>query len=365
MQKKNKRLIITVVAAIFAFFTLACASAAGGQIQLDDRMLIQGIGIDQKEGEVLVSVHISQPSQKEPSLEQVKGETVLDALDQLVQHSGKVPLYSHNLVVVLGKACGEEGLERYMDFFARYYEARPSVEMFLAEKTAEEIFTYKEGEKTVTPEEIARMGQGGKINGWTVCTRVIDFVNQLLGEGSSPYMPVIGIQDGMVEVIGTAVFQGDKYSATLTPEESRILLLITKRLTGGQMVTELPEVGKITATIRQGSAQVTPSMEAGEPRLKIAISCQVEISSADHMDLQADTSVLPQLEKALASQLQENAADTLEKTLRKGQTDPFGFGRQIMQEQTAWWKENGENWEEWLKKIPVTVEAQVSVESAG
>lgn len=365
MKGNKKRLIITAVAVVAAFFILASASASGGQIQLEDRMLIQGIGIDQEEDGVLVSVHISQPSQTQPVLEQVKGETVLGALDKLVQRSGKVPLYSHNLVVVLGKKCGEEGLEHYIDFFVRYYEARPSVGMFLAEGTAEEIFTLKEGEEYVSPEEIARMGQGGKTNGWTVCTRAIDFVNQLWGEGTSPYMPVLGVKEGVVEVTGTAVFHEDQYSTTLTPEESRILLVITKRLTGGQIVVELPEAGKVTATIRQGSAKVSPSIKNQEPQLDITITCQTEISSTENMDLAADEALLPNLEQALASQLQSSAEETLQKTLREEQTDPFGFGRQIMQEHTAWWKENRENWEEWLTKIPVTVQVEMTVESAG
>ena len=365
MKGNKKRLIITAIAVLAAFFILASASASGGQIQLDDRMLIQGIGIDQTEDGVLVSVHISQHSQTEPVLEQVKGKTVLAAMDTLVQRSGKVPLYSHNLIVVLGKKCGEEGLKRYMDFFVRYYEARPSVGMFLAQGTAEEIFTLKEGEEYVKPEEIARMGQGGKTNGWTVYTRVIDFVNQMQGEGSSPYMPVVGVKDGVVAVTGTAIFQEDTYRTTLNPEESRILLLITKRLTGGQLVTELPKVGKVTATIRQGSAQVRPSIEKNEPRLDIAITCQTEISSTENMDLAADETLFPQLEQALESQLQATTLETLKKTLREQQADPFGFGRQIMQEQTAWWKQNRENWTEWLAKLPVTVQVEVTVESAG
>ena len=351
MKGNKKRLIITAIAVLAAFFILASASASGGQIQLDDRMLIQGIGIDQTEDGVLVSVHISQHSQTEPVLEQVR--------------SGKVPLYSHNLIVVLGKKCGEEGLKRYMDFFVRYYEARPSVGMFLAQGTAEEIFTLKEGEEYVRPEEIARMGQGGKTNGWTVYTRVIDFVNQMQGEGSSPYMPVVGVKDGVVAVTGTAIFQEDTYRTTLNPEESRILLLITKRLTGGQLVTELPKVGKVTATIRQGSAQVRPSIEKNEPRLDISITCQTEISSTENMDLAADETLFPQLEQALESQLQATTLETLKKTLREQQADPFGFGRQIMQEQTAWWKQNRENWTEWLAKLPVTVQVEVTVESAG
>lgn len=361
----RKRLIITAAAALLAFLILVSASASGGQIQLDDRMLIQGIGIDEQDGEVLVSVHIRQPIKNEGVVEQVKGATVLEALDKLVQKSGKVPLYSHNLVVVFGKKCGEAGLERYLDFFVRYYEARPSVGVFLAEETAEEILTWKEGEQYISPEEIARMGQGGKSNGWTVYTRVIDFVNQLIGEGSSPYMPVIGIKGQAAQITGTAVFQNDRYSMTLTPEESRVLLLITKRLAGGQMIAELPKAGKITATIRRGEAQVSPVMTTTGPQLTITVDCHTEISSMDRMDMQADESLIPGLEKALAEQLETAVLETLKKTMREGQTDPFGFGRQLMQEQTQWWKQNGESWEEWLVKIPVAVQVKMTVESAG
>ena len=190
MDLKKRRFAAIIGTGILSLVVLMAASIFGGQIRLDDRMLIQGVGVDVQGEEVLVSVHISQPvEQGEIQLQQVRGTTVLEALNKLVQKSGKTPLYSHNMVVVFGKSCGEDGLEKFLDFFVRYYEARPSVHLFMAQGEAREVFELQKDGKYADTEDIARIAHSGDANGWTVNTRVIDFVNQLKGEGTSPCLP--------------------------------------------------------------------------------------------------------------------------------------------------------------------------------
>ena len=57
--------------------------------------------------------------------------------------------------------------------------------------------------------------KGGKYNGETVQTEMLDVINQLRGEGSSPYLPIV-MQDGeSIVSSGTAVFSGDQLVADL------------------------------------------------------------------------------------------------------------------------------------------------------
>ena len=181
MGRKRFFWVSLVVMALGAVL-LVNAAASGGPLQLNQRLLIQGIGVDKTEEGVLVSVHVSDPLQQGAiQLYQAEGSTVLTALDQLSQTSGKVPLYSHNMMVILGRECAEDGAEKYMDFFVRYYETRPSVSVFMAEEEARDILeTQQDGEYPDT-ETLVQLAQSGSINGWVVNTRVIDFVNQLAG----------------------------------------------------------------------------------------------------------------------------------------------------------------------------------------
>lgn len=362
MGRKRFFLVSLVVMALGAVL-LVNAATSGGPLQLNQRLLIQGIGVDKTEEGVLVSVHVSDPLQQGAiQLYQAEGSTVLTALDQLSQTSGKVPLYSHNMMVILGRECAEDGAEKYMDFFVRYYETRPSVSVFMAEEEARDILeTQQDGEYPDT-ETLVQLAQSGSINGWVVNTRVIDFVNQLAGEGSSPYMPVLGTEENQIRVTGTALFRQDVLCGILSPEESRILLLITKRLTGGQVLAEEDETGKITLSIQKATACVSTALEKERPVLQIGIQCELEISSMDMMRFSGDgAQMIDDLEKQLSQKLTEQTGQVLNRTLGELHSDPFGFGRLLMQTQTGWWKEKGKNWESEMANCQFSVEADVSI----
>lgn len=363
MDLKKRRFAAIVGTGILSLVVLIAASIFGGQIRLDDRMLIQGVGVDVQGDEVLVSVHISQPvEQGEIQLQQVQGSTVLEALNKLVQKSGKTPLYSHNMVVVFGKSCGEDGLEKFLDFFVRYYEARPSVHLFMAQGEAREVFELQKDGKYTDTEDLARIAHSGDSNGWTVNTRVIDFVNQLKGEGSSPYLPILAVEEEDVQAVGTALFQEDRYCAELSPEESRVLLLVTKYLSGGQLVVQMPQAGKVTMAFQSSQVSLESGIQEGVPVFTVKADCEMEISSMGVIGGSSEgEETFSQLEEAAEKQLKESIRQTLDKTLREYQTDPFGFGRLLFQQQTHWWKQEGEHWKEWMQKVEFALEVEVRI----
>ena len=119
--------------------------SAGCTTELYDRMLIHAIGVDLLEDGVQVTVRISRPGQEEK--EQVVsgvGASVYLALESIKLQTGKIPLYSHNYLVIFGRECCERGLDRVLDFFVRHFESRPSVQLFMAETTAEAVLQAAE-----------------------------------------------------------------------------------------------------------------------------------------------------------------------------------------------------------------------------
>ncbi len=361
MGSKRKRQNIAWAFGMLAAILLTIIAGSGGQIRLNDRMLIQGIGVDMQGEQVLVSAHVSQ-STKEGKilLQQAEGSTVLEALDKLVQKSGKIPLYSHNMVVVLGKSCAESGVEGVLDFFVRYYETRPSVSLFLSDGKASELFEYQENGEHLDAEDLVRIGHSGAVNGWSVNVRVIDFVNQLKGAGTAAYLPVLTCNQDGAEVVKTGVFRGDRYEAAFSPEESRVLLLLTDGLYGGQMVAEIPECGKVTFSFQTGTASIESTIEDGVPHFSVFADCEMEISSMDLMN-PSRNDLIPDMEKTLEEQLTKQIQDTIQRSTGELHADPFGFGRLLMQRESNWWKANGENWENWMGKSVYEVESDIKV----
>ena len=99
---------------------LTLLSGCSNQVVMSDRLLIRGIGIDSiGERRYRASVHVMKTTEQEDAAEllQVEGESVLDALNNLTLQIGKTPLYSHNLIVIFGRSCAEQGLDYVLDFF--------------------------------------------------------------------------------------------------------------------------------------------------------------------------------------------------------------------------------------------------------
>ena len=71
--------------------------------------------------------------------------------------------------------------------------------------------------------------------------------------------------------------------------------------------------------------------------------------------------MIDDLEKQLSQKLTEQTGQVLNRTLGELHSDPFGFGRLLMQTQTGWWKEKGKNWESEMANCQFSVEADVSI----
>ena len=119
-------------------FLCLCFSGCGYR-ELQERILIQAIGVDQAREGYQVTVRAADPGEEGDEVFTCQGMSVLEALSNLSLSTGREPFYAHNYLVVFGRSCGEAGLDSAMDFFVRYYTTRPSVQVYLAAGEAEEI----------------------------------------------------------------------------------------------------------------------------------------------------------------------------------------------------------------------------------
>ena len=96
--------------------------------ELSDLMIIQGIGVDYKNGQYTVTVEIlnneqsgspsgDASSDNKTKIYNAQGESVGGALMKLTTKSGNKPFYAHNRVIVLGEGVINKDLEDVIDFF--------------------------------------------------------------------------------------------------------------------------------------------------------------------------------------------------------------------------------------------------------
>lgn len=338
-----------------------CAGLSGCSYpELYERVLIHGIGVDWTGEGYRVTVRSSASAGDEgEELFIAEGETVLKALSDLSLTTGREPFYSHNYLVVFGADCAKRGLDDCLDFFVRYYNTRPAVKMFLSAGTAEEVLSAEQDGKLMKMSQLQALGRGGRYNGQAAEVEVLDFINAVKGEGTSPVLPVLGVHDGEVEVFATAYFKGCRLAGLMGPEETRGWLMAMDRLEAGELAVEGPEGGRVTLSLRDvlGSIKADPS---GGPTFGIRLEVDADISSADRADMDRGDAY-EQIEDSARRMVEDEVRGAIDRAVVEGGCDIFGFGRLLYREGPEYWRENKERWPDLMAECRYQVSASVKV----
>ena len=306
---------------------------SGCTTELYDRMLIHAIGVDTTENGVKVTLRIAGTGKEEQ--EQVlsgEGESVYQALESVKLKTGRVPLYSHNYLVIFGRQCCEEGLDHVMDFFIRHFESRPSVRMFMAETTAEEVLSAKKEDELIPSSTLGDLAQGNVSSGAAVEVRVIDFVNGRNGPGGASCLPVLAAGEETVELTDTAVFRDGQLCTMLSPEETGGLLAVTGKLSGAVYVLQKKNA-QVSLRIGDMKAEIAadPAVPLG---VVVKISLEANIAAYDGTD-PGERCSYEELSGSLAQMVDAQARDAVDKAIGNFGCDIFGFSARLCAKDTS------------------------------
>ena len=141
-----KKLFLTLELALVCFLT-GCNHVSG----LDEQLIVYGLGVDKNDGEYEVTVQAlnaqntedsnSNSSKKNVTTVSAKGETLLDAVKQIENQSGKKILYSHAMVLILSEDLAKSGVWETLRFFSTNHKLRPTVEVIISGAPAKEILS--------------------------------------------------------------------------------------------------------------------------------------------------------------------------------------------------------------------------------
>lgn len=305
--------------------TVQLVLLAGCTTELYDRMLIHAIGVDTIEGGVEVTVRISQTGKedREESLTG-RGESVYRALESIKLQTGKIPLYSHNYLVIFGRACCEAGLNDVLDFFIRHFESRPSVRVFMAETTAKEVLSVAKNNELISSDTIEGMVEENVSGGSAVKMRLIDLINGQSGPTGAAVLPMLAAREEVVELTDTAVLLNGTLQTTLRPAETGGFLAITGRLSGASYVLRDEKNAQVSLRIGDMKAELHPAGSG----ISVRIFMEADVAAYDGLPDDARRSTAA-LSAALAQTVEEQVQRVLLKALRENDCDIFGFSARL------------------------------------
>lgn len=287
-----RKTLIVLLVFLTAFYTFNSEEIYKKDIR--NRLVIQGIGIDvEDDNKYSVTIQAidtnaqsasSSDSASQPPLKAYKmqGDTIYTALKSVTETEGKIPLYSQNRIIILGKSITEENMADVIDFFVRDVENSSSVYIAAAEKTAGEILEAKNGEEYISARSIETGISSYEYDARIFELQLFDLVNRYNSGTKDFAMPLLSLKEEKgeksVEISGTALFNSTKYREKISKDETIFLNILYDKLNNTALSYDMDDNKKVSLNIVDSKTTRTVKIKNGQPVFKIKVKMEADIS---------------------------------------------------------------------------------------
>lgn len=348
--------------------------------QINNRVVVTAIGIDDKDGNCGVSIQaievlktsgsLTEQEGNVTSVYQTEGESIAGALKAFVADSGRNAYVQHNRLIALGmEPIEKNSLETLLDYFIRNHEGRPLVNLVICRGETGKLLQVPSESTAIPAEYIARLLEEGYEWGYAVRTRLLDVERAFSGmyDAAIPIVVVEGEEEEMsVRFDGTALFQSGEFAGELDESETRGLLYARGDFRQGVYV--LPATGrpvgeKITLSVRSASTKVDVQPQGGVAHYTFRIMCEAEILE-EYMPDNLAADEIQAVGDQLAAVIREQTERALAVSTDYG-CDAAGLGRLTQKRCPELIRGQEENWTERLRNCVFDVKAQVRITKIG
>lgn len=373
MQKKTKFLIGIILLSVILL------SGCWNYRELNTLSIVAGIAIDKNPlGGYQITVEIMNPKLEgnetllTPVLLSMEGNSIFDAIRNLVMRSGRRLYSSHTKVVVISQDLAKEGIAPLLDWIHRDPEMRGDVWLLISkEKTAADILRGDSPINKAVSLHLDDVFKSERTQTKYTTVELWNFVQKLSAEGISPIIPLTNLVeiDGqkIPQIYGTGVFRKDKLVGTLDALSTQVFVWLMKpNLNDLLFVEKNRESGLvITYEIFHQTVTIKPIAKEDELTMEIQMSLHLGIAELNHPNLNyMNTEVKEDLEKEVSDYIKQQIEKMIFLTQKEFKSDILGFGKMIKEQLPNKWKEIHEGWQEKYAELKVEVSVEAEIESS-
>ncbi len=370
---------------IFLAFILALFTFNSNEIYKQDirnRLVIQGIGIDiEDDGKYSVTIQAidtnaqsasSSDGASQPPLKvyNVKGNTIYTTLKSVTETEGKLPLYSQNRIIVLGKSITEENMAEVIDFFVRDVENSSNVYIAAAEDKASDILQAKNGEEYISAGSIEMGISSTEYDARIFRMQLFALINRYNSATKDFAMPLLKVEkkngQKSVEISGTALFNSTKYREKISKDETVFLNMLYNSVENTALAYDYEDNKKASLNVVQSKTTRKVRLKNGKPVFNIKIEIQADIAEITN-------GVSAKMEREEVEKLQqigekhvENETQKLISTLyNEHQSDSVGLGRLLYIFEKDFYRKNEKNLDSIMQDSTFEVEVNLKIRRIG
>lgn len=371
---------LVILAFILAFYTFNSEEIYKKDIR--NRLVIQGIGIDiEQNGKYSVTIQAidtnaqsatSSDGASQPPLKtyQLKGDTIYTAIKSITETEGKIPLYSQNRIIILGKSVTEENMADVIDFFVRDVENSSSVYVAAAEKTAGEILQAKNGEEYISARSIETGLSSYEYDARIFNMQLFDLINRYNSGTKDFAVPLLSIEekDGekSVEISGTALFNNTQYREKISKDETLFLNILYNRVNNTALSYDFDDEKKVSLNIVDAETKRNVTIKNGKPHFNIKIKLQADISEVSGgVSAAMERKEIDLIRNNGENYIKNNTEKMLYTLYEKYNSDAVGLARLLYRDEQNFYKKNEKNLDSILQNSNYEVEVELKIRRIG
>ena len=291
---------------------------SGCDSEIHDRMLIKGIGIDYINDEYKISVRSENVTLNQEELTISKGKTVYDALSSLSLKSGERQMYADSYYIIFGEAAVDEGIDKALDFFIRYFKSTPTEQIFIAEGNAEDILNAQKDGELIPSDFIKNLKESYKNSGKTISVSLLQLLSEIKSPKNSILVPLIKSSEDEIMLSGAVLLKNYRKVCKYNEKEIQGFLIAEEKITVAPIVIDSDKYGKITLELNKSESKLQIINAPYEINLNIKVK---GIIASITMDSYLENENIKEIEKEASKKIK----DYVEKAL-KG----YDFGADVL-----------------------------------
>jgi spore germination protein KC len=364
---------------VICFLMLVCSmvflTGCWNYREIDTLSIVSGLAIDKGEQGAkyrvtfeLLDLSAGSKNAAKPKLTESEGDTVFDAVRNVVKSSDKKLFFSDCKIVVISSDLAKDGIQPILDWFARDTEPRITLNLLVSqENTAADILKKEASPDDISSYKISNMlDHDAAFLSKAPQTKLYEAYNILDGKGVSLILPCIKtpvLKSGpTLDLSGTAMFKKDKLIGFLNNDESKFLLFVNDKIKGGMLLTNMDSnQNNITLEISSSKTKVTPVISNDQVTMKINITTKVAMAE-DNTGGKLTQNAIEDIQKSAEKTLVDNVTTTIKK-VQGYDSDIFGFGSAVYRSDSAFWKKVEPEWDKQFASLKCDVTAKVEIEN--
>lgn len=314
-KRKNRKFkkAICVFSLIIAVTVSAFMFSGCGAIQLNQRIIVQGIGIDKIENNYkLTAIILDTESEEQENAVRIlysTGETVSEAMTSLeVQHGRKI-LLNQCLFIMMSETAATDTAGT-LSYFTENNDIIKSLNLMVSKDTAEQTITTAINDMNYKSEDINLLSDSSAINQTTVQFSLFDYISSENNPYSAMIFPYIIINKSLsaLQADGSCIITKNKISFLDSYETFGVLIAKNEAQNYTSSVTN-SDGNKIVYEIKKISSEISPQIKNDNLTLKFDIEILLSESYNSEKKQLIYEDLYNKIQSGISKTITENACD--------------------------------------------------------